>query len=249
MLGPADVLALDQYQDQPPQQVQTQELAQGGKRGRKRKLPQPDINITGEAGVIRGEDDVSQSLDLLQQQLPNDSLMPPPATPALSTASHPQLEHTGLMPMEGDIPITFTPGSLEPAGMTPLNLGHGGMTPAGLHGDFQPFTPLDHGMIMTPHHGIEQIESIPNLPVDQVSSILNGTAMDSFTNMGYDENIHHMAGTSSGMSEHIANDWAEDYDFPQSVGIHVSIVYSIKRFLYLFFFLFFFTMNCNSLYS
>lgn len=229
MLGPADVLALDQYQDQPPQQVQTQELAPGGKRGRKRKMAQADINVTSEAGVIRGEDDVSQSLDLLQQQLPNDSLMPPPATPALSTASHPQLEQTGCAPMEGDIPITFTPSSLEPAGMTPLNLGHGGMTPVGLHGDFQPFTPLDHGMIMTPHHGIEQIESIPNLPVDQVSSILNGTGMDGFTNMGYDESAHHMAGTSSGMSERIANDWAEDYDFPPSVGAHVSHFLFIYR--------------------
>lgn len=223
MLGPADVLALDQYQDQPPQQVQTQEIAQTGKRGRKRKNAQPDvnINITGEAGVIRGEDDASQSLDLLQQQLPNDSLMPPPATPALSTTSHPQLEQTGSAPMEGDIPLAFTPSNLEPAGMTPLNLGHGGMTPVGLHGDYPPFTPLDHGMIMTPHHGIEQIESIPNLPVDQVSSILNGTGLDGFTNMGYDDG-NHMAGTSAGMSERIANDWTEDYDFPPSVGAHVN---------------------------
>lgn len=75
---------------------------------------------------------------------------------------------------------------------------------------------LDHGMIMTPQHpSIDQIESIPNLPVDQVSSILNGTAMDGFANMGYD------AGPS-GMSERIANDWTDDYDFPPSVGAPVS---------------------------
>lgn len=215
VLGPADALALDQYQDQPLQQIQTQEPIVAGKRGRKRKLPQLDVNIpVGEASVIRdAATEGDASLDLLQQDSlikPNDTLMPPPATPGHISASHPLLspDHSAAsVPIEGDIPLAFTPShmpsGLLPEGMTPLNLVHGGMTPVGLHGDFSAFPPLD------------QIESIPNLPVDQVSSILNGAGMDSFANMGYDD--HHMAGAS----ERIANDWSDDYDFPPSVGAHV----------------------------
>lgn len=92
------------------------------------------------------------------------------------------------------------------------------MTPVSLHGDYSgAFTPLDS--MMTPQHpSIDQIESIPNLPVDQVSSILNGTEMDGFANMGYDD--HHIGG--AGMSERIASDWNDDYDFPPSVVAPVS---------------------------
>lgn len=81
-------------------------------------------------------------------------------------------------------------------------------------------TPLnfDHE-IMTPQHpSIDQIESIPNLPPDQVSSILNGTEIG-FDNMGYDDN-HQIGG--AGMSERIASDWNDDYDFPPSVVAAVS---------------------------
>lgn len=77
------------------------------------------------------------------------------------------------------------------------------------------FTPLDHGMMTPQHPSIDQIQSIPDLPVDQVSSILNGTEMDGFANMGYDG--------GPGMSERIASDWNDDYDFPPSVVAPVSI--------------------------
>lgn len=82
------------------------------------------------------------------------------------------------------------------------------------------FTPLDHGMMTPQHPSIDQIESIPNLPVGEVSSILNGTEMDGFANMGYDD--HHIGGP--GMSERIASDWNDDYDFPPSVVAAVSRV-------------------------
>lgn len=95
------------------------------------------------------------------------------------------------------------------------------MTPVSLHGDYaSAFTPLDHGMMTPQHPSIDQIESIPNLPVDQVSSILNGTEMDGFANMGYDDS-HQIGG--AGMSERIASDWNDDYDFPPSVVAPVSI--------------------------
>lgn len=99
-------------------------------------------------------------------------------------------------PEPTDLP--FGQGMIDAGGMTPLD------------GDF--------GMIMTPQHPcLDQMDSIPNLPVDQVSSILNGAEMDTFSNLGYDDG-HHM----SGASERIANDWNDDYDFPPSVGPAVS---------------------------
>lgn len=77
------------------------------------------------------------------------------------------------------------------------------------------FTQLDHG-IMTPQHPcLDQMDSIPNLPVDQVSSILNGTEMEAYANMDYDDS-HQIGG--SGMSERIANDFndVDGYEFSPS---------------------------------
>lgn len=71
-----------------------------------------------------------------------------------------------------------------------------------------------HGLMTPQHTSIEQIESIPNLPAEQVSSILTQVSeMAGFDNMGYDDS-HQIGGP--GMSEHIANDWNDDYDFPPS---------------------------------
>lgn len=191
VLGPPEALAIDQYQEQPPTTTPAQEAAVSGKRGRKRKHAQIDADITsGDAGLIRHEDDTARSMELTAQDgifKQRDSLMPPPATPGGG-------DDVSAPPLEGELPMPFTPS----AG---LGAELGGMTPVGLHGDYQPFTPLD------------QIESIPNLPVDQVSSILNGTGMDGY---GYE------AGPSAGMSERIATDWTDDYDFPPSVGPPVS---------------------------
>lgn len=158
--------------------------------------------------------------------------MPPPATPSGHSISQPDVitpahsEPSAQLPsIDTDIPIPFTPGGLatdhDQVGMTP-SLGLSGMTPS-YHGDY----PLA-GMMTPHHHGIDQLESIPNLPADQVSSILNGTGMDAFANMGYNEGQNN----SGGMSERMGNDWNDDYDFPPSVGAHVSyslIISSRKR--------------------
>lgn len=165
--------------------------------------------------------------------LPIGSLPSIPMTPG-------GLAHGGLTPLpHGD----YTPLSMPDGGLTPLNLTHGGMTPGDLqHGDYATagpndlhhhvgggFTPagLDHGG-MTPHHAIENMESIPNIPADQVSSILNGTGME---NLGYDGGFDDGAGTApvaqaraGGMSERVANDWNDDYDFPPSVGPAVCYI-------------------------
>lgn len=213
MLGPPDALALDQYQDQPAQQIQSQEAIIGGKRGRKRKLPQPDVTLSAELSgkKVSGIDEAA-SLSLDAPQLAqNESQLPPPVAEMSSMQ-----QNVDNLSLDGGIARAYTSNnnmtaSMIPGGMTPL----GGMTPGDIHGDY---LPLD---IMTPHHGIDQIESIPNLPLDQVSSILNGPGMDGFSNMGFDDGP--MAGPSSGMSERIASDWNEndDYDFPPSVGAHV----------------------------
>lgn len=214
MLGPADALALDQIQEQPQTTLQTPEPIVAGKRGRKRKLPQQDANVTASELVTARqapfEEDVSQVLDSTQQSMMS---MPPPQ----------MLEMPSPHPVDTDLSMPrydLTP-SLPDGFATPMGLSHGGLTP--MHGDFSAFTPLDHHGIMTPQHSsLEQIESIPNLPVDQVSSILNGAEMEDFANMGYSDG----GGMGSGMSERIANDWNDDYDFPASVGPAVSYTIS-----------------------
>lgn len=210
MLGPADVLALDQYQEQPaPAQLQPSETVAtpSGKRGRKRKnqLPEPVV----EESVVREASAARASLDVAPPPTADSSTtMPPPAL-----QQHPGLgvEITPTIPsLETDLAID----QIEPS----MNLS--GMTPVGLHGDY--------GGMMTPHHhGIDQLESIPNLPVDQVSSILNGASMDGYSNMGFDDGHH---ADSGGMSERIGNDWNDDYDFPPSVGAHVSFLMLILYF-------------------
>lgn len=214
MLGPAELLALEQQRPEEPEVPV--------KRGRKRKQvpeveqpppppppqlapPQtPQTPSIPEPDVAREQLSYDQSIGSVNVGRSGEcdpSLMPPPPTPTMHHISSP---HSGVMgPLTPGLPMT--PGGLL---MTPGI----SMTPAGMHGDLGG---LDHGGI-TPHHAIENMESIPNLPADQVSSILNGTAMENmgFTNMGYEGHTTPRAG----MSERIANDWNEDYDFPQSVG-------------------------------
>ncbi|KAM8716406.1 hypothetical protein ACLKA7_003305 [Drosophila subpalustris] len=73
---------------------------------------------------------------------------------------------------------------------------HGDLTPAG----------LDHGQ-MTPHHaGIGDIDCIPNLPPDQVSSILNETEDRPITDVN-----------NFNKTCEISTDW-NDYDFLPSEG-------------------------------
>lgn len=93
-----------------------------------------------------------------------------------------------------------TPTNNEPVPPTPQHVSSvfdtaDGFTPMG----------LDHGG-MTPSHVMDNIEPFPNLPVDQVSSILNA----GYTNLGYDN--------GSGLDDKISHDWDGDYDFPPSVG-------------------------------
>lgn len=158
--------------------------------------------VTAEAKRAAGFEDVV-SLDAPPQ---SEQIESHQISPGVDMSSH---VDTLTSTLDGGISRAYTSNNVT-GGIIP-----GGMTPLGaMHGDY---LPLD---IMTPHHGIDQIESIPNLPLDQVSSILNGPGMDGFSE--FDDGP--IAGPSSGMSERIASDWNDhdDYDFPPSVGAHVS---------------------------
>uniref|UniRef100_A0A336LZF7 CSON008911 protein n=1 Tax=Culicoides sonorensis TaxID=179676 RepID=A0A336LZF7_CULSO len=72
-----------------------------------------------------------------------------------------------------------------------------------MDGNFSP-SGLDHGGL-TPNHNIENIDSIPNLHVDQVSSILNA---EQFTNSEYENQIS---------PDKISHEWDADYDYPHSL--------------------------------
>ncbi|XP_037037631.1 double-strand-break repair protein rad21 homolog [Bradysia coprophila] len=239
ILGPADVLALEQHHAE-------QDANIINKRGRKRKCPttQEAAEYSLDPGpAAAGQDSESSVLPMLESSSRFDLMPPPPATPCFSDIGTPSQSGMHSLPNIPMTPGNLTHGGITPSGllhhggMTPMNLQHGGMTPmhggmtpAGLHSDFHSdlghpaFTPagLDHGGL-TPHHGIENLDSIPNLPnlpPDQVSSILNGTGMDNmgYSNMGYDDGGHHTP--QSGLSERIADDWNHDYEYPPSVGPH-----------------------------
>ncbi|EJY57797.1 AAEL017135-PA [Aedes aegypti] len=136
------------------------------------------------------------------------------------------LAHGGLTPA-GLAHGGLTPAGLAHGGLTPGDLNHGGMTPAGLQhgssGHVMPELPgamtphgLDHGG-MTPHHAsLENIDQIPNLPADQVSSILNEPGMENFSNLGYDG--HAASPAREALHEDVHNEWNQDYEFPHSVG-------------------------------
>lgn len=259
MLGPSDVLALDQYQ-QDQEQI-------GNRRGRKRKainvpaepepvVPATPVSMVDTSDISVARDASGQASETIPSFGPTDNLpgdlsgMPPPETPR----THTPIAHLGspdpnMLASPNAPPPHMSPGVISMGGRTPTDLHHGGMTPMhydggstpmhlpeggmtpGYSGDFSAvdmhnpaYTPAfsAHGGI-TPHHGImENLESIPNLPADQVSSILNGTGLENigFSNMGYDEppNATPRAG---GMSERVQNDWNDDYECPPSVGPHV----------------------------
>lgn len=212
VLGPADVLALDQAHEH--------ESPTTNKRGRKRKLPivEPQLETTTipEPEPIRDGDAHSRmsAVSLEMGTSANETLMPPPPTPGFDSIRSPaQFSMLGLGSLGPMTPlhnIPMTPGNLSHGIDIHDDFHHSGLTPADLH----------HGGI-TPHHpGIENIESIPNLPADQVTSILKaaeGISDNGLSNLGYDDlgYVHDSVKDSSG---DIVHDWSEEYEFPQSVG-------------------------------
>lgn len=197
-LGPADILALDSHILEPLSESPS-------KRGRKRKnVDDTDVSDNLSIPELRdilndlppstpAPNELKGDLGLDTTQAYGNELMPPPpalTSPRQSIMSIPEM----TSPPPPHIP------------MTPGNLAHGSMTPAGFtHG-------LDENNPMLSDPALNNLDTIPNLNAETVSSILDGTnEMDQhFANMGY-------TSPSGGISERIANDW-NDYDYPASVG-------------------------------
>jgi len=192
-LGPADILALDTHILEPVSESPS-------KRGRKRKnpdetdaadlsIPEPLRDIVDLPPQTPAPIELKGDLGLDTSQSFVNELMPPPpslASPRQSMMSIPEM----TSPPTPHIPnIPMTPG----------NLAHG----------------LDENNPMLSDPALNNLDTIPNLNAETVSSILDGTnGMDQhFANMGYDA----QASPSGGISERIANDW-NDYDYPASVG-------------------------------
>lgn len=167
MLGPADVLALDQGQEP--------EVVAAPKRGRKRKLPVPEVPLM-EASIPEPEPvrtdaqsriSAMSAMDLGGSSI-NDTLMPPPPTPGFepmsSPAQYPMLGLAALGSMTPTLPsIPMTPGALSHGMELHDDFHHTGLTPAD----------LAHGGITPGHPGLDGSEVFPQLQPDQVSSILH----------------------------------------------------------------------------
>uniref|UniRef100_U5EIC0 Putative rad21 protein a n=1 Tax=Corethrella appendiculata TaxID=1370023 RepID=U5EIC0_9DIPT len=176
VLGPADVLALDQYQTQNVEHVESPVA----KRGKKRKQNQENIppllppptpleqsipdqireGVVEQPQPLQGielRDDICE--DLAQTTFASDNLMPPPATPGMSFASptHSMLGTPAMMPPTPGMNIPMTPGGLQhglgPDGTTDFEPSElpSVVDDNLLHGGLTPHG-LDHGGL-TPHHG------------------------------------------------------------------------------------------------
>lgn len=217
VLGPAEVLALEQHR------IEEAESPVPKKQSRKRKfqdqievqqqqsLPEPDL--ARDLSSVPAAHDSIAPLAVEDSINASDCLMPPPPS-GMQSSHNPvmfasgnlsDLHMSGVLPMPGNISIP-TPLDDVSVMSIPMTPGNVSMTPSHHSDNLEQMLPTGFDGGMTPHHSIENIISIPNLPADQVSSILN----DDYTNMGYDG--HHAD------SHDIGNDWNDDYEFPQSVG-------------------------------
>ncbi|XP_013109711.2 double-strand-break repair protein rad21 homolog [Stomoxys calcitrans] len=177
-LGPADMLALDHISNE----NENDSLAIITKKGRKRKLDAANIDAVPPTAAPAADNTLTQNISLPDQVREQQDMIN-------ATAESLRLEVAGagndssIPPAEATIydncprspnPM-FALNDIHNLDNLPSDLGslhhdldhehdfdHVHMTPGNLH----------HGQ-MTPHHPeIEAIESIPNLPVDQISSIL-----------------------------------------------------------------------------
>ncbi|KNC31247.1 hypothetical protein FF38_14426 [Lucilia cuprina] len=215
-LGPSDILALEHISND----IDSSAIIQN-KRGRKRKfdvLPNnlqhnPDvcIDVTNQSlaapETIREQESFVATNDSLKVNniIPNDSAQTAEATifdncsspgPLFTMNDISNIDNLGSL---GD--LAFTPGNLHHGMDAVDDFNHGGLTPVN----------LNHGHVTPRHPEIETIESIPNLPVDQISSILNEAA-----NMP--ENTIAEGSTNLNKSCDLASDW-NDYAFPPSIEI------------------------------
>ncbi|TMW47257.1 hypothetical protein DOY81_007663 [Sarcophaga bullata] len=214
-LGPSDILALDHIGNDNDSSAIIQ-----NKRGRKRKfdvLPNNQQSLLDTCGdisthslaipeTIREQDNFVPSNDSLKLNtlIPNDSSLQtaevtifdncPSPGPLFTMNDINNIEHLGSL---GD--LAFTPGNLHHGIDVVDDFNNGGLTPVN----------LNHGHISPRNSEIEAIESIPNLPADQISSILNDAE-----NMTENSTVQRTPNITKPCN--LASNW-NDYTFTQSI--------------------------------
>ncbi|KAH8404765.1 hypothetical protein KR222_000525 [Zaprionus bogoriensis] len=210
-IAPMDVLALELYA-----QDGESSLIIVNKKGRKRKNDASSNALADAAADVTLTQSQSQSLAAPEMVREQDKSAMGMSAVSLDIGGK---EQDSLVPPAGDATIfenmrspallSFNDmenfSNLNDLPLTPRD-GHHDMGDDFHHGDLTP-AGLEHGE-MTPHHaGIGDIDCMPNLPPDQVSSILNES----------EERPNPDAGTFNKTCE-ISTDW-NDYDFPPSVAL------------------------------
>lgn len=234
-LGPSDILALDHISNENDSSAIIQ-----NKRGRKRKfdvLPnnvQSNADTSGDISTqslavpetIREQENQTATNDSLKINIISNESAPtaeatifdncPSPGPLFNMNDISSIDNLGSL---GD--LAFTPGNLQHGMDAVDDFNHGGLTPVN----------LNHGQMTPRHPEIENIESIPNLPVDQISSILNEAE-----NMPANSNTADT--TNLNKSCDLTSQW-NDYGFPPSIEIQVIIrqchnfhIFSQKKFTY-----------------
>lgn len=207
-LAPSDVLALDQFNNE----GDAMGALNNKRSGRKRKIDQ--TLVTSNADAVNTLSSNMSALEELREQRslgqPSELIgnhiveMDPAAMDAMSHAQ--SYEYS-------DVGVSDNLGSMGDIAYTPLNLNHGmdisndcnagNITPGHRH--------TEHSSPQ--HHDIESIQSIPNLPADQVSSILNEA-----------ENMPHCSQDACllNLNKTLVSDWS-DMNFPVSIELEVLV--------------------------
>ncbi|EDW13299.2 double-strand-break repair protein rad21 homolog [Drosophila mojavensis] len=206
VIAPMDVLGLEMYAQEGESSVIIV-----NKKGRKRKN---DTSASLAADQSADNNTLTQSLaapEMLREQ--EKSLGVSAVSLEITTKEQeslgPQNEAAIFENMRSPALLSFNDmenfSNLNELPLTPRD-GHQDMGDDFHHGDLTP-AGLEHGQ-MTPHHGrMGDIDCMPNLPPDQVSSIFNET-----------EGRNMPAGNNFNKSCDISTDW-NDYDFPPSAGL------------------------------
>ncbi|XP_018782790.1 PREDICTED: double-strand-break repair protein rad21 homolog [Bactrocera latifrons] len=200
ILGPSDLLAIEHIQNENDANVIN------NKRGRKRKhelqpVQQIIADVTAQSlAAPETVRDLEHSVGQTQYSLA-ENLIPPAESSLFDNMRSPSRmlsmnEINGIENLTSLNDLPLTPSNMHHGIDASDDFNHGDVTPAGLH----------HGD-QTPHHSsIEHIDNLPNLPADQVSSILQEA--ENIPNIQQDI----LAGKAQRTSD-ISTDW-NDYDLP-----------------------------------
>lgn len=217
-LAPSDILALDQITNEDSTSVLNNRRG-----GRKRKIDQIAVNNATQLNAD-AVSSLSNNLSGLEEMREQQCLDQPSE---LMDNGGIDVDHNAVEGIShtqsydfNDVGVSDNLGSIADIAYTPLNINgmeisgecnNGNLTPSQMHAEHS----------SPQHHDIECIQSIPNLPADQVSSILNEA-----------ENMPHCSQDSAllnNLDKTLVADWS-DMNFPASMELEVFII-SFLRFV------------------